>query len=384
MNTTSTVGGKDEMDANSFINDYLLNLRPYKVASQEIWSMPQEMKEGALKLDWNEATIEPSSEVKKAILDYVSSEKFFRLYPSTYNDELMKLLSLYANVPKLNIQYFASSDALHEYIAKLYISVGDKVMILQPSYDNFRSTAAANGANIFFSDMSEDFRFDFNKIKKDIEFESPKLVYICNPNNPTGDILTTDQIEKLLIEYPKVLFLIDEAYSEFAYQTSNHLALKYNNILITHTMSKAFALANMRFGYLVASVENIDAINRIRNPKNISTISQIAVISALNNIDYMWKYVNEVNTAREWLYKLLIHAEFSQKIKVYPSKANFILIKCSDMNVKSNIFYHLLNKKIYVRQLQQSVSVLDCIRITIGTQEQMERVYFEICEALRQ
>ena len=296
----------------------------------------------------------------------------------------MKLLSLYANVPKLNIQYFASSDALHEYIAKLYISVGDKVMILQPSYDNFRSTAAANGANIFFSDMSEDFRFDFNKIKKDIEFESPKLVYICNPNNPTGDILTTDQIEKLLIEYPKVLFLIDEAYSEFAYQTSNHLALKYNNILITHTMSKAFALANMRFGYLVASVENIDAINRIRNPKNISTISQIAVISALNNIDYMWKYVNEVNTAREWLYKLLIHAEFSQKIKVYPSKANFILIKCSDMNVKSNIFYHLLNKKIYVRQLQQSVSVLDCIRITIGTQEQMERVYFEICEALRQ
>ena len=166
MNTTSTVGGKDEMDANSFINDYLLNLRPYKVASQEIWSMPQEMKEGALKLDWNEATIEPSSEVKKAILDYVSSEKFFRLYPSTYNDELMKLLSLYANVPKLNIQYFASSDALHEYIAKLYISVGDKVMILQPSYDNFRSTAAANGANIFFSDMSEDFRFDFNKIKK--------------------------------------------------------------------------------------------------------------------------------------------------------------------------------------------------------------------------
>ena len=372
------------MDENSFINDYLLDLRPYKIASQEIWSMPREIKVNALKLDWNEATIEPSSKVKQAIMDFISSEDFFRLYPSTYNDELIKLLSLYANVPRLNIQYFASSDALHEYIAKLYLSVGDKVMILQPSYDNFRSTTAANGANIFFSDMTENFKFDFEKIKRDIENETPKLVYICNPNNPSGDILTPDQIEELLNGYPKVLFLIDEAYSEFAYQTVNHLALKHNNILITHTMSKAFALANMRFGYLVASVDNIDAVNRIRNPKNISTISQIAVISALNNIDYMWEYVKEVNIAREWFYDRLIHADFSQKIEVFPSKANFMLIKCSDMNVKSKIFYHLRNKRIYVRQLQQCESVLNCIRITIGTQEQMERVYNEICEALKE
>ena len=372
------------MDESSFINDYLLNIRPYTIASQEIWSMPQKMKNNVLKLDWNEATIEPSPEVKKAIVDFISSEDFFRLYPSTYNEELIKLLSLYARVPRFNIQYFASSDALHEYIAKLYVSVGDKVMILQPSYDNFRATVAASGANIFFSNMSEEFRFDPEKIKKDIMQESPKLVYICNPNNPTGDILTSEQIEELLNEFPKVLFLIDEAYSEFAYQTVNHLALKYNNILITHTMSKAFALANMRFGYLVTSVDNIDAVNRIRNPKNISTISQIAVISALNNIDYMWEYVKEVAIAREWLYNQLTHTDFSQEIEIFPSKANFILIKCRDMKVKSKIFYHLRNKKIYVRQLQQCEQVLECIRITIGTLKQMERVYFEICESLKQ
>ena len=149
-------------------------------------------------------------------------------------------------------------------------------------------------------------------------------------------------------------------------------------------MSKAFALANMRFGYLVASAENIDAVNRIRNPKNISTISQIAVISALSNIDYMWEYVKEVNAAREWFYEQLSSTDFSRKIKVFPSKANFVLIKCCDMNVKSKIFYHLRNKKIYVRQLQQCESVLDCIRITIGKKSQMEKVYNEICKALNQ
>lgn len=380
----SILGRKDEIDESSFVNDYLLNLRPYKIASQEIWSMTREMKENSLKLDWNEATIEPPPEVKKAIIDFISSEDFFRLYPSTYNDELIKLLSLYANVPRLNIQYFASSDSLHEYIAKLFISVGDKVMILQPSYDNFRATAAASGANIIFSDMTEEFRFDPYKIKEDIRNENPKLVYICNPNNPTGDVLAPDQIEELLIEYPKVMFLIDEAYAEFAYQTVNHLALKYNNILITHTMSKAFALANVRFGYLVASIVNIDAINRIRNPKNISTITQIAVISALNNIDYMWEYVKKVNIAKEWFFEKLTHSDLSDKITIFPSKANFILLKCCNISVKSKIFYHLRNKKIYVRQLQQCKSVLNCIRITIGTQEQMERVYYEICRSLKQ
>ena len=86
------------MNENSFVNDYLLDLLPYKIASQEVWSMSAEKKKSVLKLDWNEATIEPPAEVKKAIVDFILSEDFFKLYPSTYNDELLKLLALYANV----------------------------------------------------------------------------------------------------------------------------------------------------------------------------------------------------------------------------------------------------------------------------------------------
>ena len=172
------------------------------------------------------------------------------------------------------------------------------------------------------------------------------------------------------------------AYSEFAHQSVNELALSYNDLLVTHTMSKAFALANMRFGYLVSAKVNIDAVNIIRNPKNITTLTQIAVTAALNNTEYMWKYVEEVILARERFIKLLQNDDLSEWIHVYPSESNFVLVKCKNIDVKSKLYYSLREKKIYVRQLRQNSTLLNCIRITIGTREQMNRVYSAICEAL--
>lgn len=369
------------MHSKHFMNKYLMDLLPYKTVSQEIWSINPHCWSEVLKLDWNEATIEPAPEVKKAVSDFASSMDFFHLYPSTHNKYLIKLLSQYTGVPEMNVQYFASSDSLHEYISKLYIGPRDKVLILWPSYDNFRSTAEANGANIVFSDMGKNFEFDFEKLKKDIKRENPKLAYICNPNNPTGHLITSNKIKELLESYPNTMFLIDEAYSEFAHQSVNGLALSYNNLLVTHTMSKAFALANMRFGYLVSAVDNIDAVNIIRNPKNITTLTQIAVTAALSNTEYMWKYVKEVILARERFIKLLQNDDLSEWIQVYPSESNFVLVKCKNIDVKSKLYYSLLEKKIYVRQLRQNSTLLNCIRITIGTREQMNRVYSAICEA---
>lgn len=370
------------MQAKRFVNSYLMNLRPYKTVSQEIWSLGPDEWQDVLKLDWNEATIEPAPAVKEAILDLVSSCGCFHLYPSTFNRRLLELLAQYAKVPALNIQYFAGSDSLHEYIAKLYIGAGDKVLILWPSYDNFRSTAEMNGADIVYSEMDSDFTLDFARLRADIRRERPKLVYICNPNNPTGVLIPKGMIQELVAETPETMFLIDEAYAEFAGQSVNGLTCTYENILVTHTMSKAFGLANVRFGYLVSSPDNIDAINRIRNAKNIQTISQVAAIAALEHADYMWRYVEEVNAAREWFYQQLSQSGFPEIKRVYPSASNFLLVQCRDLNTKSRICYALRERKIYVRQLSQSASVLNCIRITIGTQSQMERVYNALAEIL--
>lgn len=370
------------MQERTLLNRYLINLRPYKPVSQEIWSLPSKEWDNVLKLDWNESTIEPAPAVKKAVIDFVSSNDFFRLYPSTFNRKLIALLAQYAEIPEVNIQYFPSSDSLHEYIARLYIEVGDKVLILWPSYDNFRSTVEAAGADVIYSELGSDFTFDPNVFEQDIIRERPKFVYICNPNNPTGTLILKSQIQKLIAENPETMFLIDEAYAEFSGQSVNDLALAYDNILVTHTMSKAFGLANIRFGYLVSSVNNIDAINRIRNSKNIQTISQVAAISALENAEYMRQYVEEVIQARKWFYQALSDAEFPDIVKIYPSKSNFILIQCKDINTRSKICYSLREERIYVRQLSQCTSVLDCIRITIGTRKQMETVYHVICRVM--
>ncbi len=366
---------EQRFDRGQFVNDFILNLRPYKPVPQEIWSVMPAEREKSLKLDWNESTIEPAPEVKSAIKALVANEDFFHLYPLTHNKELLELLSQYSGVPIGNIQYFASSDALHEYIGKLYIRQGDKVLLLWPSYDNFRSSIEGNGARIVYSDIGPELQFSFDRLKDDIMREKPRMAYICNPNNPVGYCLSFRQVEELVHGFPDTLFVVDEAYAEFSGVSSNSLAMTYENVLISHTMSKAFALANLRFGYLVASEDNIEAINRIRNPKNIPTITQVAVTEALKHVDYMLDYVQEVKAARELFIRLISQGDISENLSVYPSRSNFVLLKCRDIETKSKIYYQLREKNIYIRQLNQSASLLDCVRVTIGTREQMRTVY---------
>lgn len=363
------------MSAERFMNKFLMNLKPYRSVSQEIWEKDPHEWDGILKLDWNESTIEPSIKIRKAIEKYWDEYNFLHLYPCTYNSELLRVISSFANVPSENIQYFSSSDSLHEYICKCYIQINDTVLLLWPSYDNFRLTAEANGARIFHSEMSYNYEISLDKLLNDIVNSSAKLVYICNPNNPTGGLIKKDDVRMLLEACPQTLFLIDEAYSEFAYHSVNDLVLSYDNILVTHTLSKAFGLANIRFGYLVSSKDHIDIISRIRNPKNISSFAQIAAISALEDVGYMWKYVDEVNKAREWFCDSLKNNNKFNRFVIYPSKANFVLVKCPSIEIKAKIYYSLREKKIYVRQLNQTSALLECIRITVGTRSQMKRVY---------
>ena len=355
-----------------FPNKYLRNLKPYKLASHKIWSVSPEERSEILKLDWNEASIPPSPKVKERILGILDEPCFFNLYPTTYNDELVSLLSDYVGLPKENVQYFGSSDALHEYICKVFISVGDPVMILGPSYDNFRLTCQANGADVFFSMYNDDFTFDPIKFEADINKIEPAVVYICNPNNPTGNVHQQLYIEHLLNEFPDTLFLIDEAYYEFSGVTCKDLVTKYDNILISRTMSKAFALANFRVGYLIASKDNVQFVNRIRNPKNLTTFAQQAACGALSDTQYMWGYVDEVHKAmEEFAGSMLKHATY---FKVLPSYGNFMMLRFPNYDKKKELLDYLAENNIFVRDTTQADCVKNCFRITIGTCEQMKRV----------
>lgn len=356
----------------SYINKYLRNFKPYAVASHKIWQVPENEKKTILKLDWNEATIQPSPIVQERLLNLMNTD-FLNLYPSTTNTELIYLLSEYTKLPKKNIQYFASSDSLHEYIAKMFISVGDPVLILWPSYDNFRLTAQVAGAHVMFFELDDDFSLNKQLFEDKIGQKEPSLVYICNPNNPTGLELSNEYIEFLVKKFPNTMFLLDEAYSEFGNVTCKDMVLKYDNILISRTLSKAFALANIRVGYLLASSENISFISSIRNPKNITTVSQEAAIGALSDINYMNKYVMEVKGTRDHFIKI-INSKCKRFFKAYPSQGNFVLIRCCDSLIKKEIIAYLERRNIFIRNISQSKNVEECVRVSIGLKEQMDIV----------
>lgn len=357
----------------SYINKYLRNFKPYKVASHKVWQVKPEERNQILKLDWNEAAIQPSPKVKERLASLLETD-FLNLYPSTYNEELHTLLSQYAGLPKENVQYFASSDSLHEYISKMYITVGDPTLILWPSYDNFRLTAQVAGAHVMYFELNQDFSFNAEEFEAKIERKDPSLVYICNPNNPTGLLLEKDYIRHLLDTFPDTMFLLDEAYIEFTMdKTCKDLVLEYDNILISRTMSKAFGLANVRFGYLLASAENIQYILSIRNPKNITTFAQEAVIGALSDVQYMKNYVLQVNEAKADFIKR-INTVCEHRFHAYDSNANFVLIRCEDLLTKSEILNYLERNNVFVRNVNQSENVKDCVRVTVGTKEQMRYV----------
>lgn len=362
----------------SYINKYLRNFKPYKLASHKIWTVSPQERNSILKLDWNEATIPPSPLVADRLKKLVLGENFYNLYPSTYNQELLNLLSAYTEIPTENLQYFASSDSLHEYIAKLYITVGDPVLLLGPTYDNFRLTAEVCGADIYYHMLDESFNFNESAFKDDIKKIQPSLVYICNPNNPTGTLHSVKFIEELLREFPQVLFLIDEAYAEFSGVSAKELVLNHENILISRTMSKAFALANFRIGYLIASKNNIDYISSIRNPKNITTFAQEATIGALNDIDYMKSYVSEVLKAKDHFTKCM--KSLSDKLRCISGGGNFVLLVLNTPDDKEPLIQKLISENIYVRDVSQTDFLAErCIRVTIGIDKQMNKVAKVIC-----
>lgn len=363
-----------------FINKYLRNLAPYKVASHKVWEVSDNEKKNILKLDWNEATVPPSPKVQERLRLLVENQDLYYLYPSTNNDEILQRLSFYNKLPFDNLQYFASSDALHEYLVRMYITVGDPVIILGPTYDNFRLTSQSQGAVIHYFNYDVDFNLDEEGFINTIKSLNPSLVYVCNPNNPSGNLISTIFLKYLISNFPEVVFLVDEAYYEFSKETIAAEVVNFPNLFVSRTFSKAFAIANFRAGYLISDFNNIQQISKIRNPKNFTTFAQEAVIGVLSDVDYMNNYVAETQNAKKWFADKL--SQLHCVDKVFESHANFILIRFVDFETKMKIFNHLNEHNIFVRNLLHSDMLINCLRISIGTTNQMLRV-FETINSLK-
>lgn len=352
-----------------FFNKFVKKLTPYLVSTHKAWEYIDD--NDVLKLDWNESTITPSPRVRADLATFVSDGRM-NWYPDVDNTQLRQMLANYSNVQLNQVEYFGSSDALHEYIIRAFINPEDTITMVAPTYDNFRAAAESIGAVVDFFELDEnnEFEFEFDKFETHLECVMPKIVYLCNPNNPTGSEYSYELLEKIIHRFNDVLFIIDEAYYEFVGATAAGLSNQYENIVICRTFSKAFGLASFRIGYAISSLHNITGLRKIRNPKNISSYAQIAAIAALSDVQYMERYVQDVLSTKERFIENLKQID----VRIVGSKGgNFVLIDFGER--QSEVISYLESNKVFVRNYGHVLGMDKYTRITIGTHEQMLRVF---------
>lgn len=351
-------------------NKHVSVLVPYKVS--ESGKLAVHDKDKYIKLDWNESTYPPAPGVRKVLGDFIG-QGLLNYYPDVNAAELRDRLSILLRVPAACVQVFNGSDAALRDICLAYLDEDDTVLVREPVYTQIYMFIQARGANIQAVLGRDPFEKALDRYVAALNGRPVKMVYVPNPNNPTGTLYDRSDIEQLVSNYPGVLFIIDEAYSEFVGFSVADLAAKTPNLIVVRTFSKAFGLAGIRVGYIVCMPGTLDYIDRVRNGKEVNTLAQIAAIAALDEIDYMYRKVKEVRENRAWLVSRLRGIGFD----VFDTPANFILLKVS--NVK-DLMEGLKARRILVRDRSYMPQLGGCVRISIGMKDAMEKVLLALTE----
>jgi histidinol-phosphate aminotransferase len=289
--------------------------------------------------------------------------KWYNRYPDPYQRELKKAISRVKGVPDEHIFLGNGSDECIDLLYRCFCEPGkDNVIICPPTYGMYEVSAAINDVKIKKVPLLENFQLDLGEIENSVD-EHTKIIWVCSPNNPTGNSIAYQDIEILLNNFDGLL-VIDEAYINFAKQKSLIPELKeYPNLVVMQTLSKAWGLAALRLGMIFTSTVIVDLLNKIKPPYNINQATQELALQALNEVNQVNLMIKEIVKLREQLSKDLLQISFVEK--VYPSDTNFLLIKVK--NAKK-IYEQLLAGGIVVRDRSKVRLCEECLRITIGTE----------------
>jgi histidinol-phosphate aminotransferase len=284
-------------------------------------------------------------------------------YPDPMQLQVKEKLSKIKGLPMQNIFLGNGSDEAIDILFRAFCNPGkDNIIVCPPTYGMYEVSANINDVAVKKTPLTKDeFQLDLNSIINAIDSQT-KLIFICCPNNPTGNAVAWSSIKTILEKFDGIVVL-DEAYINFAsYRSLIPELLNYPNLVILQTLSKAWGLAGLRVGMAFASEPIIDLFNKIKPPYNINVVSQQIALDALNNIDKVNNWIKEIVTERQDL-KVEIE-KLSFVLKVYPSEANFLLVKTIDAN---KVYHFLESKEIIVRNRNSVTLCEGCIRITIGT-----------------
>jgi histidinol-phosphate aminotransferase len=334
-------------DLNKLVRPHIQKLVPYSSARDEFQG------EASVFLDANENSIGSPL------------VKWYNRYPDPHQDALRQKLSSIKGVPAENIFIGNGSDECIDLLYHAFCEPGrDNVIINTPTYGMYEVSANIQGIDIRRANLLENFQLDLEKIESLIDANT-KIIWICSPNNPTGNSIYFQDIETILNNFDGIV-VVDEAYINFARQKSLITLLnEYPNLVVMQTLSKAWGLAGLRVGMAFASKEIIQIYFKIKPPYNISEPVQELALKALDNVDMVNAMIKELVAQREWLEKELPNV--SAVIHIYPSDANFLLVKVTDA---ASMYKHLIENKIVVRDRSKVVLCENALRITVGTEKE--------------
>ena len=249
---------------------------------------------------------------------------------------------------------------------RAFVAPGQHVVISAPCYDQFRVFAEAAGARIEQFYGADPFTSDARGLAARITSET-RLVYLCNPNNPTGRVHSHADLRRLLGALGQGLLLVDEAYYEFWGRTAVPLLDSSPRLVVVRSFSKAFGLAGVRCGYLLASADVIRAVNRLRNGKDVNALAQVAALAALDDLPYMRESVAEMRRNRAWLVSQL----GARGWRVVTTPANFILI---ESDAPGRLVARLKARGVYVRDRSYLKQLERYVRVSVGTGDECRRL----------
>ena len=335
---------ENNFDINTIVRENVKVLKPYSSARDEFEDFDTA---DMIFLDANENPFEygvnrypdPQQMSVKAILAKQKNVKLNQILLGNGSDEVLDLLFRAFCEPKV-----------------------DNVITLPPTYGMYGVLANINAVENKEVLLSNDFQPQIEKIMPDVN-ENTKIIFLCSPNNPTGNSFSDESVVYLLQNF-KGLVVIDEAYIDFSNKESwiNELD-EYPNLVITQTLSKAYGLAGIRLGICYASTEVISVLNKIKPPYNVNELSQKRALERLADTDKISAEIASIIRQREDLLEVLLHVEFVKKI--YPTEANFILVKVDDANKR---YAELIAKGIVIRNRTMQPLCDNCLRLTVGTE----------------
>jgi len=357
------------------VKEQLKTLKPYQPGKPIDMVKKEYNLTKVVKLASNENPFGCSQLVPKAMHDYFDQ---MAVYPDGYAAELRTELSNHLNVNEDQLIFGNGSDEVVQIICRSYLHKGTNTVMATPTFPQYRHNAVIEGAEIREIPLING-EHDLNNMLKAID-DHTKVVWVCNPNNPTGVYIKEEKLVEFIDQVPKhVLIVLDEAYYEYVtkddYPNSIQLLNTYPNVMILRTFSKAYGLASLRIGYGISHPNIIKEMEPAREPFNTNALAQKAALVALSDQEFI-NYCRKENEKG-----LKQYYEFCEEyhLTYFPSQGNFILI---DFNRDANELFEELLKRGYIVRSGKALGYPTSLRITVGKKEQNEEIINHLKEIL--